>query len=202
MQLVAPSSQARLGLRILLHLLCLVPAAILLANTLRGQLGINPVETLLHTAGVSSLRILLLCLAVTPLMRLLGAPWLAGYRRLLGDWAFFYVCLHLGIYLLFDAAFDPGYMYEDVMQRPYITMGATAFLLLLPLAITSNLWSQRRLGRRWKQLHRLIYAAAVLACIHFIWLVKGFQIEPLVYATVLAILLAVRALYWARNHAN
>lgn len=192
MQLVSPSRTTRIVLRIVLHVLCLVPAVYLAWAAIRGDLGINPVETLTHFSGEWALRLLLLCLCITPLNWLLSAPWLVTYRRALGDWAFFYACLHLTVYLLFDAQFDPTYIIDDVLERPYITMGAAAFLMLLPLAITSNHWSQKALKRNWKRLHKLIYPAAIAVCIHFIWLAKGFQIEPLVYAGILGMLLTIR----------
>lgn len=192
MQLAAPGQPARLVIRLALHAACLIPAALLVWWTLQGDLGINPVETLTHFSGEWALRILLACLCITPLNWLLSAPWLVSYRRALGDWAFFYACIHLTVYMLFDARFDPGYIFEDVMERPYITMGAAAFLMMLPLAITSNRWSQRLLKRNWIRLHKLVYPAAIAVCIHFIWLVKGFQIEPLIYAAILSALLAIR----------
>lgn len=192
MQLAAPSRSARVVLRIGLHILCLIPALYLAWGAVTGDLGINPVETLTHFSGEWALRILLLCLCITPLNWLLSAPWLVSYRRALGDWAFFYACLHLSVYMLFDAQFDPAYIFTDVLERPYITMGAAAFLMLLPLAITSNQWSQRMLRRNWVRLHKLIYPAAIAVCIHFIWLAKGFQVEPLIYAAILAVLLGVR----------
>lgn len=192
MQLAAPSRTIRLVLRLFLHLFCITPALYLLWSTFMGDLGINPVETLTHFSGEWALRLLLACLCVTPLNWLLSAPWLVSYRRALGDWSFFYACLHLSVYLLFDARFDPGYIFEDVLERPYITMGAAAFFLMLPLAVTSNKWSHRLLKRNWVRLHKLVYPAVIAVCIHFIWLVKGFQIEPLVYTGILAILLAIR----------
>jgi len=174
------------------HVLCLMPGLWLLWAALSGDLGINPVETLTHTTGDWALRLLLLCLCISPLIWLFSAPWLVGYRRALGDWAFFYACLHVSVYLLFDAQFDLDYILGDVLERPYITMGATAFLLLIPLAVTSNRWSQRLLKHNWARLHKLVYPAAIAVCIHFIWLVKGLQVEPWVYATLLAILLSIR----------
>jgi len=192
MQIASPNRSIRVTLRISLHLLCLTPALYMAWGAVTGDLGINPVETLTHFSGQWALRFLLLCLAITPLNWLLSAPWLVSYRRALGDWAFFYTCFHLGVYMLFDAQFDPGYIFTDVLERPYITIGAVGFLLLLPLAITSNQWSQRVLRRNWVRLHKLIYPAAIAVCIHFIWLVKGFQIEPLIYAAMLATLLSVR----------
>jgi sulfoxide reductase heme-binding subunit YedZ len=177
----------------------LLPATALALATLRGTLGANPVETLEHETGEWTLRLLLATLAVTPLRRALGWAWLAKYRRTLGLLAFGYCCLHLSIYALVDlwGAWDT--LLEDVLERPYITAGFTGFLLLLPLAITSTRAWLRRLGRRWVVLHRLVYAAAVAGCLHFLWLVKADQREPLVYAGILALLLGARAWPYLRR---
>ncbi len=185
------------ALRVLLHVLCAIPAAGLIWGAFQGDLGINPVETLLHTNGNWALRILLVCLAITPLRILFKAPWLVTYRRGLGDWAFFYALAHFSVYLVFDASISWSYITDDIINRPYITLGFTGLILLLPLAITSNKWSQRKLGRKWLTLHKLVYPAAIAVVIHFIWLVKGFQLEPLIYAAVLAGLFAVRVVYSA-----
>jgi sulfoxide reductase heme-binding subunit YedZ len=173
----------------------LAPAAWLAVSALRGTLGANPVETLEHTTGQWTLRLLLATLAVTPLRRAFGWTWLAPYRRTLGLLAFGYCCLHLCIYAFVDlwGAWDT--LIEDVLERPYITAGVTGFLLLLPLAITSTRAWMRRLGRRWVVLHRLVYAAAVAGCLHFLWLVKADLLEPLVYSGILGVLLGAR--FWS-----
>ncbi|MEX2207363.1 MAG: protein-methionine-sulfoxide reductase heme-binding subunit MsrQ [Myxococcota bacterium] len=177
----------------------LAPAAWLAVSALRGTLGANPVETLEHTTGQWTLRLLLATLAVTPLRRAFGWAWLAPCRRTLGLLAFGYCCLHLCVYALVDlwGAWDT--LIEDVLERPYITAGFTGFLLLLPLAITSTRAWMRRLGRRWVVLHRLVYAAAVAGCLHFLWLVKADVLEPLVYAGVLALLLGARVWPYLRR---
>lgn len=170
----------------------LVPLVWLGLSTLRGTLGANPVETLEHQTGDWTLRLLLATLAVTPARRVLGWAWLAKYRRTLGLLAFSYCTIHLSIWALIDlwGAWDT--LVEDVLERPYISAGFTGFLLLLPLAITSTRAWQRRLGRRWVVLHRLVYVAGVAGCLHFLWLVKADHREPLIYSGVLALLLAAR----------
>jgi len=170
----------------------LAPLAWLGISTLRGSLGANPVETLEHTTGQWTLRLLLATLAVTPARRALGFAWLAPYRRTLGLLAFGYCTLHLMIYSVIDLWDAWDTLVEDILERPYISAGFSGFLLLLPLAITSTRKWMRRLGRRWVVLHRLVYAAAVAGCLHFLWLVKADLLEPLVYAGFLALLLGAR----------
>jgi methionine sulfoxide reductase heme-binding subunit len=171
----------------------LLPAAWLAVRAARGRLGAEPIETLTHFTGDWALRLLLASLAVTPARRLLGAPALAPYRRSLGLLAFFYACLHLAVYLFLDQGLDARAILEDVAKRPYVTAGLTAFLCLAPLAATSTRGTMRRLGRRaWLRLHRLAYVAAAAAVVHFLWLVKADLREPLIYAGVLAALLAAR----------
>ncbi len=160
------------------------------------SLGANPIETLLHRCGEWGLNILLLSLAITPLRHWLGWPWLVRYRRLVGLFAFFYLSLHLSIYLLLDQRLDLAAILEDVAKRPYITLGVLAWLTLLPMAATSTRGMMRRLGRRWKMLHRGVYAVAVLGVWHYWWQVKAGVKEPLVYALILSILLFSR---WWRH---
>ncbi len=162
----------------------------------QDRLGANPVETLSHRTGDWSLRFLLLTLAVTPLRRLSGWNWLLKFRRMLGLFAFFYVCLHLGVYLIFDQFFDPAAILEDIAKRPYITVGFAGFLLLIPLAATSTNGMIKRLGRNWQRLHRLVYLIGVLGVVHYWWLVKADISEPLLYAGLLTMLLGYRAWWW------
>ncbi len=162
----------------------------------QGRLGANPVETLSHRTGDWSLRFLLLTLAVTPLRRLSGWNWLLKFRRMLGLFAFFYVCLHLGVYLIFDQFFDPSAILEDIAKRPYITVGFAGFLLLIPLAVTSTNGMIKRLGRNWQRLHRLVYLIGMLGVVHYWWLVKADISEPLLYAGLLTMLLGYRAWWW------
>ena len=173
----------------------LAPLGALVVGALRGELGANPVETVTHVTGEWTLRLLLATLAVTPLRRLLGRPGLAPYRRTLGLLAFTYACLHLATYVALDLTFDLGAVAEDVAKRPYITVGFTAFCLLVPLAATSTRAMVRRLGRRWVTLHRLVYVAAALGIVHFLWLVKADLRAPLAHGAVLALLLGLR-LWW------
>lgn len=181
-----------LPIRILLHLLCAAPALYLLYNTFFGSLGVNPVETLTHQSGIWAIRILLVSLAITPLRKLLNAPQLILYRRLLGLWTFFYALVHFIIYLTFDLRFSFALVIDDIIQRPYITAGFTALVLMIPLAITSTTGWQRRLKRNWGRLHKVVYIVGIAAVLHFVWLRKGFQIEPLIYAGILIALLATR----------
>jgi methionine sulfoxide reductase heme-binding subunit len=169
----------------------LAPLVWLAAN----DLGANPIERITHFTGDWALRFLLASLAVTPLRRLLGWNGLVAYRRMLGLFAFFYAMLHLCTFVVLDHFFDWQEIVADVYKRPYVTAGMTAFACLVPLAVTSTRGWIRRLGRRWAQLHRLAYVAAVAAVVHYWWLVKADVHKPLWYAAVLATLLAVRLAY-------
>lgn len=179
--------------------LCLIPLAYLGWLAWRDQLGTNPVETLSHRTGDWSLRWLLLTLAITPLRRLSGWNWLLRFRRMLGLFAFFYACIHFSVYLIFDQFFDLAAIVEDIAKRPYITVGFAAWLLLIPLAITSTSGMMKRLGRHWQRLHRLIYPIATLGVLHYLWLVKTDPTEPLLYGAILGLLLGYR-LWWWRTH--
>jgi sulfoxide reductase heme-binding subunit YedZ len=159
-------------------------------------LGANPIEAITHFSGKWALRFLVLCLCVTPLRRLTGWRALTLERRTLGLFAFFYALLHLATYVVLDRELDLATVAEDVLERPYITVGFGSFLILLALAFTSTRAAARRLGRRWKQLHRAVYVAALGAVVHFLWLVKSDLLEPLLYAATVAALLGVR-LWWA-----
>jgi sulfoxide reductase heme-binding subunit YedZ len=183
------------GLKAAAHALALSPLAAMVHGALNDGLGADPVAALTHATGDWALRLLLLSLAMTPLRRLTGQPWPIRFRRLVGLYAFFYACLHLSVYLVLDLQGFWTQIFEDIAKRPYITVGFSAWLLLLPLALTSTRGWIRRLGRRWGQLHRLVYVAAALAVLHFLWLVKSDLREPLVYAAVLAVLLGLR-LWW------
>ena len=155
-------------------------------------LGANPVEKAQDTLGIWGLRFLLLTLAVTPLRVIGGWSRLQLFRRMLGLFAFFYIAMHFLWYLFVDQAFNWEQLLGDVVKRPYITAGFSAFLTLIPLAVTSTQRAMRRLGRRWQKLHRLVYAAAILGCVHFWWQVKADIREPLVYAAIAALLLGWR----------
>lgn len=168
------------------------PLAVLVTRIAQNDLGPNPVEFLEHHSGEWGLRLLLLTLAMTPLRQLTKRAEPLRVRRLLGLWAYVWICLHFSIYLVFDIAGSLPALAEDLVDRRYITVGFLAWLLLLPLAITSTQAWQRRLQRRWQRLHRLIYPAAGLGCLHFVWLVKSDLREPLLYSAILLTLLALR----------
>lgn len=174
----------------------LVPWALLIRAAVTNNLGINPAETIQLETGRWALKFLLLSLAITPLRRITGWNILIQYRRMLGLFAFFYATLHFLSYWSFDLNFSFAAMLGDVWKRPFIALGFTAFLLMVPLALTSTKGWIRRLGKKWTLLHRLVYAAAVLAVVHFIWKVKVFTGDPVLYAAILVVLLGFR-LFWA-----
>ncbi len=182
-------------LKVVLWPLCLGPFVFLLLSVFQFfgyQLGANPIEEILHTLGKWGLKFLLLTLAITPLRRWTGFNWLIQFRRLLGLFAFFYVFMHFLTYFVLDQSLDINAVVEDIVERPYITLGMTALLLLLPLAATSTRGMMRRLGRRWQKLHKLIYVIGILGVWHFYWQVKLDTIEATVYAVILAVLLGYR----------
>lgn len=155
-----------------------------------GRLGVEPINALEREYGALALKLLVAGLCVTPLRRHIGIN-LLKFRRALGLLAFVYVTAHLAVWAVLDVQ-SPGRIWSDILKRPYVTVGMTAFVLLIPLAASSNALSVRRLGPRWRVLHRLVYPAALLAALHFIWLSKGFQIEPLAYFGAICLLLALR----------
>jgi sulfoxide reductase heme-binding subunit YedZ len=184
--------------RILVFLACLVPLGFLLWKGLNQDLGANPIEVITHSTGRWTLRLLLITLSITPLRRLTGQPGLIRFRRMIGLFAFFYVCLHFVTYIWLDKFFDWHEMLKDIGKRPFITVGFTAFMLLIPLAVTSTRGMIRRLGgRRWAMLHRLIYICAIAGIVHFWWAVKKDIREPMQYAAVLTLLLGYRLVAWA-----
>jgi|TARA_B110000483_G_scaffold145435_1_gene173548 sulfoxide reductase heme-binding subunit YedZ len=180
------------SLRILLHLLCATPAVVLIYKTFIGGLGFNPIETVTHQTGIWALRILLVSLAITPLRILLNLIQLVTYRRLLGVWAFFYAFMHFSIYLTFDLQFSFSLVLDDIIQRPFITAGFSALLLMIPLAMTSTRGWQRRLKKNWGKLHKAIYVIGIAAVMHFFWLTRGNQPEPYIYAGLLILFYSVR----------
>jgi len=174
-------------------LLCLSPLGYLGWRAYHDELTANPVEFIQHFTGDWTLRLLLVTLAVTPLRRLLNLPDLIRFRRMLGLFAFTYVCLHFLTYIGPDQAFDLGGMWKDVAKRPFITVGFLGFVLLIPLALTSTKgWIRRLGGRRWQALHRLIYASALCGVVHYYWLVKSDHRLPLMYGAILSVLLLYR----------
>ena len=183
--------------KVVVFLICLIPFASLLWRFIKGNLGINPVETLQHGTGDWTIRFIVFTLCITPFRKLFQLPDLIRFRRMLGLFAFFYVCLHFLTYLGPDQSFDVSGMWKDVAKRPFITVGFAAFVSLIPLAITSTAgWIRRIGGKRWQMLHRLIYFAAVCGVVHYYWLVKSDVRKPLFYGALVGILLLWRVVDW------
>jgi len=180
----------------LVFALCLVPLGWLAWDVVHDSLGTDPVAQLEHRTGIWALRLLLATLAITPLRRVTGWHGAIRYRRMLGLFVFFYASVHLAIYTVVDLGGFWSQLIEEIAKRPYITVGFSAWLLLLPLVLTSTKGMMRRLGRRWQKLHRLVYAIAVLALLHFLWLVKADHREPLAYMGLFAFLMLWR-IPWA-----
>ncbi len=186
--------------KIVLAAICLLPLLWLLIELTQGKLGANPIEAINRYLGDWALRFLLLTLAVTPARIVLQWNELARYRRMLGLFAFFYVSLHVTNYVAVDQFFDFAEIWVDVTKRLFMTAGMTGFVILLALALTSTDAMQKRLGgRRWRQLHRLVYGAAVLAVIHFYMMVKADVTEPVIYGSILTVLLGVRVWHRVRQ---
>ncbi len=176
----------------ILFVLCLVPLASLIWRGFYGDLGANPIETITRSTGDWTLRFLLITLSVSPLRQWFGLSALLRFRRMLGLYVFFYACCHFSIWFIFDHALDFTDMIEDIVERPYITVGFSALVLLTPLAATSNNAMLKKLGRRWKTLHQLSYLIVMLGVLHFLWLVKADYLEPGIYALIAAVLLLQR----------
>ena len=176
----------------LIFTLCLLPLVLLFTNFYLDELGANPFEVLTRSTGEWTLRFLLITLTMTPLRLLTGSAWPLRLRRMLGLFTFFYVCVHLSTYIILDHFFDWDEIIKDIVKRPYITIGMLAFVMLLPLALTSTKKMMKRLGKRWKSLHKLVYVIAILGVLHFLLLVKADLREPIIYAFILLILLLVR----------
>jgi methionine sulfoxide reductase heme-binding subunit len=174
--------------------LCLVPFLHLVWHGFHQDLGANPVETIQTTTGQWTLNFLVITLCISPVRQITSQPWLIRFRRMFGLFAFFYVCLHFTSYIWLDQSFDMRSILKDVAKRPFITAGFTAFVLLIPLALTSTAGSIRRLGgARWRQLHSLIYISAIAGGVHFYWKVKSDVRLPVAYLTAFGLLLAFRA---------
>jgi sulfoxide reductase heme-binding subunit YedZ len=185
--------------KVLLFIACLGPLlwVVVRALGLGGlSLGANPVEELLNTFGKSGLNLLMLTLCVTPIRRSTGLNRLVAFRRMLGLYSFFYIALHFLTYALLDLGLAWDTLLVDIAERPYITVGFTALVLMVPLAITSTNGFQRRLGRKWVKLHRLVYVIAILGVVHYWWQVKIDIGDPLLYAVLLAVLLGARLAHW------
>lgn len=193
------------GIKAIVHALALAPGLWLawqVAQVASGRdidaLGADPVAEITHRLGLWALRLLLITLALTPLRQLTGQAWPVQLRRMLGLYAFAYASAHVTTWLALDLGMDATMLLTELTRRPYITVGALAWLLLVPLALTSTRGWMRRLGRRWGQLHRLVYLIAILAVVHLWWLTRSDYSEPLAYATVLALLLGWRLIRWTR----
>lgn len=183
----------------------LAPALWLAFRTLTGRLTANPIEDLTLTTGIWALRMLVITLAITPLRRITGWNRLIRYRRMLGLFAFFYGCLHLAVWLTdrwLDPLFGPDLIFDDIAKRPFITMGMIAFVLMVPLAITSTKGWIRRLGKRWTLLHRLIYISGIAVAVHYLWKVKVAAGPPVYYAVIIGGLLAFRLMWSLRKRAG
>jgi sulfoxide reductase heme-binding subunit YedZ len=181
-------------------LLCLIPFVYLTLSILEVgslRLGPNPIEEIQDTLGIWALRFLVITLAVSPLRWITGKNWLVQFRRMFGLFAFSYAALHFLNYLVLDQTLNFSEIIEDILERPYITIGFSTLVLMMPLAVTStNAW-RRRLGQKWQSLHRLVYIIGILACWHFFWQVKKDISEPLIYISILALLLGMRL--WRLN---
>ncbi len=195
---MTPGQVVRRVVRPIVFLGASLPFAILLLDMVSGGLGANPVETVTHRTGFAALTLLMITLAVTPMRTLSGIGALTLLRRPLGLFAFFYACLHFLTYAvdqtyLSGLGISPAAVVEDIAERPYVTVGFTAFVLLAPLALTSTKgWIKRMGARRWHRLHRLVYVSAILGVLHFVWLVKADLLQPLMFAALLAVLLSYR----------
>ncbi len=177
-------------------LLCLVPLGLIVFDGFQSNLTADPIEEILHRTGLWTLRILLITLAMTPLKVMTRSAIFIRIRRMLGLFTFFYASLHLIVYAWLDLGLDFGHLWEDIVDRPYITVGMLAWILMLPMAITSNRAMIRKLGKFWKRLHQAIYLVIGLGCLHFLWLVKSDITEPLIYTGIGLSLLLFRVAHY------
>ena len=205
----APARRARqprgaqlTAIKSVLFLACLTPFAHLVWGVASDALGANPVEAVTRSLGWWTLFLLCATLSVSPLRRLTGAHWLVRLRRMLGLFAFFYAALHFTTFIWLEHWFDLAEMAKDIVKRPFITVGFTAFVLLIPLAATSTDAMQRRLGRSWSRLHRLVYVIGVLGVVHFWWLVKRDVTDPAMFAAAMTLLLSLRLLWTVRDRSS
>ncbi len=185
--------------KLIVFSISLLPLGSMVFDAVHNNLGANPIQMLQYRTGDWALRFLLITLALTPLKILFGIVFQMRFRRMMGLFAFFYASLHLIVYVGLDQSFSWAYILEDVPKSPYILVGLSAFLLLIPLALTSTRRMIQRLGRNWQRLHQLVYLAAVLVILHFFWLVKADLKEPAIYAGALAFLLGVRVVHARRK---
>jgi methionine sulfoxide reductase heme-binding subunit len=186
-----------------LFLACLGPAVLLGWDAWHDALGANPISEITHVTGDWTLRFVLISLAVTPVRKITGWNAIIRYRRMLGLFAFFYASLHFMTYLGLDQGFAWEYILPDIAKRPYVTVGFLGFVLLIPLALTSTAgWIRRLGGKRWNQLHRLVYITAIAGVVHYWWLVKADISRPLAYGAILGVLFAIRIWYNMRRSAK
>lgn len=186
-------------LKPLVFLLALAPALWLAARAATGRLSVNPIEDITLTTGIWALRMLVVTLAITPARRLTGWNRLIQYRRMFGLFTFFYAALHVATYVVLDLFFAWDLIWADIAKRPFITAGAVAFVAMIPLAVTSTTGWIRRLGKRWVQLHRLIYLSAIAAAVHYLWKVKVIVGSPVYYALLVGALLLFRLVWHLRR---
>ena len=186
-------------IKVFVFVLLLLPIFMLVYYGFNDDLTADPVEYILHYTGLWALRILLLTLAMTPLKNITKQVIFLRLRRMIGLYVFFYVSLHLLVYVWLDLGFEFSYLWTDILKRPYITVGFLAWLILIPLAVTSNKKMIRKLGKKWKALHKSVYVVTILACLHFLWLVKNDLLEPLIYAGIAFVLLFYRLIQYAKK---
>ncbi len=193
---ISPAAKRRLDMalpasKVVLFVALLAPLASWVWHAMKSRLGADPIAYLTHASGEWALYCLLASLAMTPLRRLMGWSGPIRYRRMLGLYAFFYASIHLAVYLILDLDFALAHLWQDIVKRPYVTVGFGAWLLMLPLALTSSQRMMKRLGRRWQVLHRTVYIVGGLACLHYWWLVKADWRWPAFFAAIyLALMLA------------
>ncbi|MGZ5050824.1 MAG: sulfite oxidase heme-binding subunit YedZ [Methylobacter sp.] len=188
-----------MAVRIGVFLLSLLPFLLLVNDGINGRLGANPIETLHFGFGDWALRFLCISLALTPIKIITGQNKFVRFKRMMGLYAFFYASLHLLVFIVLDLSLSWEAFKDEVPKSPYILMGLLTYLLLLPLAVTSTNKMQKRLGRNWGKLHRLVYLAGITAVVHYLWLVKKDTTEPLIYAVVISVLLAIRVIAYYRK---
>jgi sulfoxide reductase heme-binding subunit YedZ len=194
-----PGKNVWTAIKSIVFLLSLTPCLLLVNDAVNDRLGANPIEALHFGFGDWALRFLCIGLALTPIKTITGQSWPTRFRRMMGLFTFFYASLHLLVFIVLDLSLSWEAFKDEVPKSPYILMGLLTFLLLLPLAVTSTKKMQKRLGRSWLKLHRLVYVAGVTALVHYFWLVKADYTEPLIYAAVISVLLGVRVTVYCRK---
>jgi len=180
------------AVKISVFFLCLIPLGLLIWQGYNDELGANPIEEITHRTGSWTLKFILITLTITPLRQIFGFNKIIRLRRMVGLFAFFYAVLHFLCYFVLDQFFDFSEILKDISKRPYITIGFTSLLMLIPLAVTSTNKMVKRLGKRWKSLHQLIYVVAVFSIFHYLWLVKADILYPVIYGILLIVLLSIR----------